>query len=800
MSRPIPIAVRDFALPVPRTGSIEVHSGYGATTEQGVEIHVALQAERSRQLEGYQAEVPLAHVFTIGQLSFRVGGRVDGIVPGQPPLLEEIKSAFDAEGLARRLEARGDHPYRLQLQTYAYLYKVKHGVVPVLQITLVSTRTRALMVEMPVEYDATRYEAWLGRRLAELEDEEKARRTLDRRRKKLGAALTFPFPTPRPGQGELMAELETALVDKEHVMIQAPTGLGKTLGILHPTLRHALLGGCPVVYVTPKNSQHRVAEDAVRQLQKAESKKSGIRSLTLTAKSRICMKDEPVCTPERCEFASNYYAKVAAGELARKLARHPLVTEATLKGFARKYEVCPYELSLDAAPLFDVIVGDYNYVIGPHGLIGRMTAALRSRECLPSLIIDEAHNLFVRANENLSAALSRNELERLERDAALLPSGFVDDARALAREAAALISSVAPARGNAARVTPEPRTIARLGELARALMAGYLASPAAISASDPLLALVHRIDGVLAALAQPGDAFVTLYERGNGKGGDELLRVVCCDARDALAQSFSEFRRIVGFSATLKPFDYYARLSGFNPASLHTAEFSSPFPKVNRKLLIIPQVSTRYRDRAREAVRIADAVERIAAVRPGNYVVFFPSFKFLTDTAAYLTLPPDLTLLVQKPQMTRHEVTACLRQLANPGQRNLLLAVAGGGLAEGVDYPGDLLVGAIIVGPAIPGVGPAREALRDYYQKHYGRGDDYAYTYPAMAKVIQAAGRVIRSELDRGVIVLLDGRFVERRYSDLMPSDWYVDSVMELVSTSILSDLRTFWASAETTA
>jgi DNA excision repair protein ERCC-2 len=792
MSRPIPIAVRDFGLPAPRTGSIEVHSGYGATTEQGVEIHVAIQAERSRQIEGYAAEVPLAHVFTIGKLSFRVGGRIDGIVPGNPPILEEIKSALDAEGLARRLEASPDHPYRLQLQTYAYLYKERHGVVPVLRMIVVSTRTRARVVEMPVEYETARYEAWLGRRLAELEGEEKARRALDRRRKKLGAALTFPFATPRPGQIELVAELVAALEDKEHVMIQAPTGIGKTVGILHPTLRHALYGGSPVVYVTPKNSQHRVAEDAVRQFQQAGA---GIRSLTLTAKSRICMKDEPVCTPERCEFAKNYYAKVAAGKLTQKLVKHPIVTEVTLKGFARKYEVCPYELSLDAVPLFDVVVGDYNYVIGPHGLVGRMNAALRGKECLTSLVVDEAHNLFVRANENLSAALSRNELERLERDAALLSPEFVDDARALAREAVALISSVAPARGNEARVTPAAEKVGRLDEAAQGLMARYLASPAVIGAKDPVLTLVHTIGNVLAALAQPGDAFVTLYECGQG---DELLRVVCCDSRDALAQSFSAFRRVVGFSASLKPFDYYARLSGFNQERLHTAKFTSPFPKANRKLLIIPQVSTRYRDRAREVGRIADAVQRIAAVRPGNYVVFFASFKFLADTAAYLTPPPELTLLVQKPQMTRHEVTAYLQQLAEPGQ-HLLLAVAGGGLSEGVDYPGDLLVGAIIVGPAIPGVGPAREALRDYYQKHYGHGDDYAYTYPAMAKVIQAAGRVIRSELDRGIIVLIDSRFVERRYSDLMPRDWYVDSVRELVSTSILSDLRAFWDRAGAT-
>lgn len=187
---------------------------------------------------------------------------------------------------------------------------------------------------------------------------------------------------------------------------------------------------------------------------------------------------------------------------------------------------------------------------------------------------------------------------------------------------------------------------------------------------------------------------------------------------------------------------------------------------------------------------------RLVAVRPGNYIAFFPSFRFLTDVAARLDVGEGYTVHQQTPGMTAHAVRGLIGQLGPGTQPTLVLAVQGGGLAEGVDYPGDALIGAIVVGPAVPSFDKARELQREYYERRYGNGDDYAYTYPAMAKVIQAAGRVIRSERDRGLIVLMDARFVERRYSALMPRGWYQESVQELVSTSILQDVRAFWDEA----
>lgn len=787
------MSVRDFALPSPRTGSIEAHSGYGPLPQQGTEIHTELQAMRAAADRSYTAEFPLTHTFLAGDLEFRVGGRVDGFFAGLLPIFEEIKSAFDAEGLVRKLRDRSDHPYRLQLATYAYIHFKATGVAPACRLTVVSSRTRA-ETALDFDLDVEGYERWLKDRLAELVAEESVLEARRKRRRKISKLLEFPFSTTRPGQSELMAAIAGAEPATKHLLIEAPTGMGKTLGIMLPALREALAKGSPLLYLTPKNSQHAVAEQAARQLAQP-------RTLTLTAKARICMKGEPVCNPEHCEFARDYYEKVAKHGLAEKVGRLRSVTEGTLRRFAREYEVCPAELALDAAPAFDVVIGDYNYVIQPHGLVTRITSKLRGKGAKPSVVVDEAHNLYARANENLSATLSLRELQRLANAA---------DSRApcaaVVAETAALVRRFGPATASIAVTKDLTDELAGLDARWAALTAEYLASDAEIAERDPVLALTGYWRAFYEALAQvfraqkaaekTGEgvgAFSCLFERGRG---DELLRVVCCDASRHLAESFQPFGRVVAFSATVRPFDFYARLSGFDLAALGTHAFPSPFPRANRKVLVIPQVSTKLKDRGRDAGKIADAIQRLIAVRPGNYVAFFPSFQFLGDLAARLSVPGS-DVLRQTPGMSRAETGKIIERLRSGGPPALVLAVQGGSLAEGIDYPGDQLIGAIIVGPALPSFDVPRAVLRNYYEKTYGNGDDYAYTYPAMAKVVQAAGRVIRTDTDRGLIVLMDARFVEPRYSALLPEYWYEASPKELVSGKILSDVEAFWRRAE---
>jgi DNA excision repair protein ERCC-2 len=261
-----------------------------------------------------------------------------------------------------------------------------------------------------------------------------------------------------------------------------------------------------------------------------------------------------------------------------------------------------------------------------------------------------------------------------------------------------------------------------------------------------------------------------------------------------LRHCYDEYGEVVGFSATLKPFDYYTRLSGLDTGTVKIAEFASPFPKKLRKILIIPQISTRYAQRERNYARIADAVKRITALRHGNYFVFLPSFEFLEKVTMLFSPPEKFTVLRQERNMRPSRVEAVLDSLRAQDVPTIVFAVQGGSFSEGMDYMGEMVIGAFVIGPPLPIYDLEREQMRAYYQMQYGAGFDYAYTIPAMAKAIQAAGRVIRSETDRGVIVLMDSRFMEPDYSRSMPVDWFDSDVSELVSASILKEVSEFWS------
>jgi DNA excision repair protein ERCC-2 len=251
---------------------------------------------------------------------------------------------------------------------------------------------------------------------------------------------------------------------------------------------------------------------------------------------------------------------------------------------------------------------------------------------------------------------------------------------------------------------------------------------------------------------------------------------------------------VVAFSATLKPFDFHLRTLGLNPETTFTEEFKSPFPADHRKILIIPQVSTKWRDRENNYGKIRDVIEKVAALRSGNYFVFFPSFDFL-NRVADLTHPKGFRVVRQERDMNRRDVDRVLELLREAETPTIVFAVQGGVFSEGIDYPGRMIIGALIVGPALPTFDFEREELRRYFDQKGGPGFDYAYTFPAMTRVVQSAGRVIRSPEDRGVIILLDQRFVHENYLKAMPADWLASGREALLSKHILQDISDFWRS-----
>jgi DNA excision repair protein ERCC-2 len=789
----ISMGVQEFALPSPLTGSIEANSGMGPNSlQKGIELHLQIQAQRKREYPDYVAEVRISHEFQFEDFSFEVEGRMDGMIPGDEPWIEEIKSSFNVHELRKMIQERWDnHPYILQLQTYGYMHWVQTGEEPKLSLHLVSSRNGE-SYDWEVNFNPVVYEKWLHRRMKELvEDARRAeKRTL--RRKKMADTFPFPFEKPRGGQTELIAAIEEGLQEKSPMMIQAPTGLGKTVGVLYPALKEAMSRGQKVIYVTPKNSQQAVAEEAI---EKFQEKGCQVKSLTLTAKSKLCMKAEPLCNPEYCEYARDYYDKVFKHDLKAQLQKKKKISARVMKNMAEKYQVCPFELQLEAIDEMDTVICDYNYVFANRSALGRLPHIRFEEEGKPNLVIDEAHNLPARAMGYYSPILSGLALEKMRKEVQELPKKIAREGEELLDSALALLMDLAPEGKKKEKIDPDIEPFLELRETLRGYLSRYLDSDIEIKPRDIVLRLVFYWSEFTDILEQiHGENHPEFFISWWPEGHTGAIKITCCDASKLIQPRYENYENVVAFSATLKPFDYYARLSGLEREDLLTAEFKSPFDHKKRKIMIIPQISTKYAQRETSAKKIAETIQRVTTVRPGNYLALFPSFEFMERTVRDFTSPIGTRLIVQPRFMKNDDVQGVLDVLRGGAIPTIVFAVQGGHFSEGVDYPGNMLIGAFVVGPPLPSFEYDREQMREFYERNYKKGFDYAYTYPAMARAVQSAGRVIRSENDKGVIILMDDRFLEKSYSQSMPLDWFLESPRELVSGSILKDLSEFWS------
>jgi DNA excision repair protein ERCC-2 len=637
------------------------------------------------------------------------------------------------------------------------------------------------------------YEDWLERRLADIVAREKQFESARKRRKKNGK-LTFPFEVQRQGQKELLDTIGKHLQKGGRMLLQAPTGLGKTMGVTLPTLEDSLARGQKMIYLTAKNSQHSVAEDAVERLQNTGA---SIRSLSLLSKRKMCFKEEVMCDPSYCEYAKDHYTKFAQHNLSEQLLKKKNLNEKSIKQLAEKYEVCPFELQMEGAAFADVVIGDYNYIFSPHNVRERLSKnSLGKSTSLPNLVIDEAHNLPARAADYFSAELALpmfQDLLMAKNDYPYAIQGMIEALYEAAEEFFEEIREEEPESRRPRVIQLSLEDLDSLREGSQRLLSSYLESDEPLRREDPILNIYNRVIHVADILENYREEFVLIYE-GPSRFA-QSLKIVCVDAAWWLKQAYEDFANVIAFSATLKPFEYYRELLGLSDATV-CSEFESPFPRENRKVLIVPQVSTKLKDRAANISKIRTGIEKIVSVRPGNYFVFFPSFDFLEKTAIGFEIP-GFEVIHQKRKMDKSEIEGILERLKEKDKPVVIFAVQGGVFSEGVDYPGKSLIGAIIIGPALPAFNFEREQMREFYEKKFGHGFNYAYIFPAMARTIQSAGRVIRSATDRGLIVLMDRRFLEENYRASMPSDWAGDDPQSLSSNSILSDLQTFWQGDE---
>jgi len=758
----------------------------------GAELHRIVQGRRRSEQRGYVPEVSVDATLELDGWTLRVLGRADGVEqhPGTRPAVEEIKTLhFRSELHTPHAHERLER-YRWQARIYAFCLFPDGGATA--RLLLVDLGGEEERVE-EVAWTPAAVQAFLRGRLHTLVAAERQRAALRERWRAAAAELAFPFPTVRPVQREAIAAIEETLAAGRHLLLAAPTGVGKTAAALFPAVKRALADGRRVVFLTAKTLQQQLAVETLARMQRGEW-----RSIQLRAKARMCANREVICHEEYCEHARDYGLKLAQrGVLPALLSFAPHLDPDRIYEVAHAAEVCPFEVSLELLRECTAVVCDYNYVFDPAiGLLG-LGAGGELEDTL--LVVDEAHNLVDRARGYYSprleaaAVLRARELVRGHRHKVCRDLDEV-----LGELEALIVGTVRqalPERPGVARVDLDARDLTDLRLALDAQVAPYFTFKRNVDlwlAEDPVVAVLLAL-ARLSELAQDGGKeLVPLAERAAGPEPAEVLRIECLDAARFLKPLLASSAGCVAMSATLEPFEFYRDLLGFQADRTDTLALPSPFPPENRLVVAVDEVDTTYRERSRHYGRIAELVAELAP--PGrNALALFPSYAFLREVASRISIGGH-RVEIQRGDDTdraRRDILARLRANREPA---LLLAVLGGVFAEGVDYPGEMLSEVMVVSPALPLVGPERELLKAYYAEQYERGFEYAYLIPGMRRVVQAAGRLIRSEQDRGAIVLICKRFLREPYVSMLPSEWAGDTPQSLRRLDPVAAVREFFA------
>ncbi|MCA2958905.1 MAG: ATP-dependent DNA helicase [Silvanigrellales bacterium] len=819
--RQLSLAVRDFVAPLERSGSLNQTRSFGLSgslRQVGAQIHAQIQGEKKESIEGYRSEVSLQTLLPCETGDVLVSGRLDGLYENAHALVvEEIKSTTNLHGLAQEIARNPLHPSALQARMYAWMLEASGsaaGRSVSVRLLLVSVHdvedTRSIDLDSlafgSLEFGS--FDAWVAKRAHNLLEAAKVDEAWQAARQAQGEALVFPFPFPRAGQLELVQEVADAISSGSRLLVQAPTGLGKTAGVLFPHLRDALQNGRQVFYLTPKNSQHAVAQDAVERLR---AQGSDLRSVVISSKEKSCLKDEVICDPKHCEYALGYYDKLASSGVLDELSEAGVVDAALLRDKGMEHSVCPFELSLDFTARADVVICDYNYAFSPNATLQRYFDD-DARSHLVNMVIDEAHNLYARAMDLYSPKIAQSTLETY-REKGAVQIGLLDESEKLKKRYLRLLDRALETLSNSSRrkitdtfvreggafrgssvVAPDADAFFKIEAALGRFLTSYSEKTELLRPTDPVFELYRLWSEFCGVLRLGGNEFVFTWQE---TAEDAALQCTCCDASRFLQQRMAALGAVTAFSATLKPFAFYAQMSGFEAGTFVTREFASPFPRENRKVVLIPQVSTTFKERERNYPKIAEIIERVVPLRKGNTFVFFPSFAFLGEIARRLDgRLKGFRVYAQQPGMTSAEQSNLLAKFRQKTKNVVVLAVQGGVFSEGIDLPGDELESALIVGPSLPTFDLERECIRAYFDRRYGRGFDYAYVYPAMARVVQAAGRVIRTPTDKGLVLLCDKRFLQRNYLEVMPAEWLEEGVEALMTRALLKDVSDFWQEA----
>ena len=777
----IRISVRNLVEFILREGDIDNRTGGGQDPENmqmGSRIHRKIQRQMGSD---YQAEVPLKTEIVCDGFTLKIEGRADGLIhTKEQVMVDEIKGVL--RELDRVQEPAGIH--LAQAKCYASMVAEQEGVDEIgVQMTYCQMETEEVK-RFQYSYQSNELKAWFDEVIRQYEKWAKFQIEWRKARNASIKGIEFPFPY-RKGQRDLAVSVYRTILRKKKLFIQAPTGVGKTISTVFPAVK--AVGeelGEKIFYLTAKTITRTVAEQAFETLREQNLK---FKVITLTAKEKICFCEETSCNPDDCPYAKGHFERVndAVYEL---LMQEDVMSREVLEAQARKHKVCPFEMALDVSTWVDGVICDYNYVFDPDARLKRFFAEGGAGGYL--FLVDEAHNLVERGRQMYSAELCKEDFLAVKK----LVKG---EAPWFAKRLEAC-NKILLAMKKECENYKVLDNISHLGiQLMNVLSEAdrYLEECVDKEVRETVLDFYFQVRSFLNIYDGLDENYVVYTEY--QENGRFVLKLFCVNPAANLQKCLDKGNSAVFFSATLLPIQYYKRLLSTEKDN-YAVYIDSSFDTKKRLLMNGVDVSTRYTMRSREMYqRYATYIFRVVKAKMGNYLIFFPSYRFMEDVYQEFTQllasdEEEMELVIQQQHMDEEERENFLRAFEMGREKSLIgFGVLGGIFSEGIDLTNEKLIGTLIIGTGLPQVCNEREILKSYFDQKGLYGFDYAYRYPGMNKVLQAAGRVIRTEDDRGVILLLDERFQREKGKEIFPKEW---ADCERCRLDIVEEkIRLFW-------
>ncbi len=803
------ISVRNLVEFILRSGDITTSRSSlrdSDAMQEGTKIHQKLQ---KRMGSKYRSEVSLSTDFFVTAtvpethkdpfyFQITLEGRADGIFSDDNGIvIDEIKGVYkDIRTMKKPVPV-----HLAQAFCYAYIYARKEKLETIgVRMTYCHIPTERVRY-FSEQKTFSELETWFSRLLSEYI--KWCLWQLDHRKRRDFSIKAHDFPFPyRPGQKSLVEGVYLSILRKKRLYMEAPTGVGKTISTVFPAVKSIGEGLTEkIFYLTAKTITRTVAEETFTLLEKNQTL---LKYVTITAKEKICILETPACHPDTCERAKGHFDRINDA-MFDLLTQENKMDRACIMAYAEKHQVCPFELSLDLALWADVIIGDYNYAFDPNASLKRFFATEKENDFV--FLIDEAHNLVERARDMYSASLVKEDFLSLKKMLKMK-----------SRKLSSALESCSRAMLGLKRLCDKVQIyqtvetdalLLRLMRLQTLLEAVLQNADEPFDPEDPILfePLSTKEKEILLNFYFEILNFLNIYELLNDHyiiyGELEepehfTLHLQCMDPSENLNAYLKKVRCSVFFSATLLPIHYYKEQLAFRDAD-YAIYTPSPFLEQNRLLLIGRGVSTKYSLRGPEMYqKIADYILKFIEGRTGNYLVFFPSYQMMNIIFEYLQISSekaaDKNFLLQSTYMSEEEREEFLSHFKeNPDNTTVGLCVMGGIFGEGIDLKKERLIGAVLVGTGLPLVCTEKELFKNYFNKRNKDGFAYAYRFPGMNKVLQAAGRVIRTTEDKGAILLLDDRFLQADYQSLFPKEWFPYEVATI--NTIEEKLKNFWSS-----